>query len=362
MPRNGYPVSATDHNFAATQSLHPTPDSMGGVAVTSQRAAQARPELTPVQQRPRTLVGALARLVRPNAAVALTMPVLCGALLAWWEIGLFHPLPLLFNLVSTLTLALGMNALAEHFDYTHAERALRLPETNPQWEPPLTGYGLLVQRLIRPALALNLGYCLLLCSLLCSLWATLLAGWPVLFFSGLSLALAYTHAGPPLRYGDRGWTLGEIGVFLGYGLLPLLGGYFGQSQMLTGLALWTGLPISLLTTLIFLNYNLVYEYRDWLMHKRTLVVNIGAGRALDLSAIMVLALHAGLLCMVSLGYLPLYTLITLAALPTAMSGFSRLRQSSMMVVERFRLYNNTVYAGIWTGLLFCAALLGDKLF
>src|SRR5437773_483836 len=130
------------------------------------------------------------------------MPALCGAILGWWQFGLFQSLAFVFQISSVLTLALGMNALYEYCDYKHAHKAasageITLPcaaQKAPQpvllHEPRTTGYGLMVGQLLSPEIALALGYWMLMISVLCSLWLTLLVGWPVLFFSGLSLVLA----------------------------------------------------------------------------------------------------------------------------------------------------------------------------
>jgi len=353
-------VSLTEHNFAATQPLRQAPDVASPAALpASGLGARSR---NAFHRPPLTLIGTLSRLTRANAAVAVTIPPLCGAVLAWWEGANFSPLAFGFTLLGALTMTLGMNALYEHYDFTHARQSASAPELHPNPEPVMTGYGLMVNRIISAELGLNLGYFMLVLSLLCTLWLTLLAGWPVLFFSGLSFILAYAYATPPIYYGYRGWGLGEIGLFFAYGLLPVLNGYFTQSQTLTLLSLWVSMPLGLFSALLFFNYNLIYEYRDWLMHKRTLVVNLGAARALDVGAIAVVIIYTAILSIVSIAHLPLITLVTLATLPTALGGFSRLRTTQVTVEDRFLLYCTTVNAAAWTGLLFAAALFVDKWF
>ena len=97
------------------------------------------------------------------------------------------------------------------------------------------------------------------------------------------------------------------------------------------------------------------------MHKRTLVVNLSTPRALDGSALATVAVYIAILCIVSLSHLPLSTLVTLAALPTALGVFSRLRSTQITTEDRFLFYRTTVNAAIWTGLLFSVALISDKL-
>jgi 1,4-dihydroxy-2-naphthoate octaprenyltransferase len=358
-------VQATDPNFTASQPLHPTSNQHTLPAAQARNATTRLRMQAAIHRAPRTLVGMFVRLTRANAAVALTMPTLCGAILAWWQLGTFYSLPFIFYLGSVLTMALGMNALHEYSDYIYAYKAISAGEMTVHSalhaETMMTGYGLMVNGVAAPAVALNLGCWMLTASLLCSLWLALLVGWPMLFFSGLSFVLAYAYAHPPIQYGYRGWGLGEIGIFVGYGLLPIVGSYYSQGHTLSWLPIWVSLPLGLLSTLVFFNYNLVHEYRDWLMHKRTFVVSIGAERALDVSAVVVLIVYIAILCIVSLSHLPLITLVTLAALPIALGVFSRLRRSQVTPEDRVFLYSATVNAMIWTGLLFSFALISDRL-
>lgn len=353
-------MEATENNFTSTQPLQRLPNPHG--------EANTQPEIDAVRlrmykalnQRPRTPLAIAIRLTQAPHAIALTMPVLCSAILAWWELGKFSSLALLFTLASGLLLALGMHALSEYDDYIHTQKEANTSELTARFEPLITGYGLLTHGLVKPSVALSLAYWLLTASILCSLWLTLLAGWPILFFHGLSFLLAFTYTRPPIRYSYRGWALGEIGVFFGYGLLPIVGSYYSQSHTLSALPLWVSIPFGLLAVLIFFNYNLVHEYRDWFIHKRTMVVNLRTPHAFDASAIMTVLIYIAILCIVSLAHLPLSTLITLAALPTALGVFSRLRQADILQEDRYWLYKTTINAALWTSVLFSIALLTDK--
>jgi len=352
-------VQVTDHNFTSTQPLSQLPKQQGVNAPSQIDAVRLR-LYKAMHRRPRSAFEIGLRVTQSHSALALAMPALSGAILAWWELGKFNSLALLFSLGSVLLLALGMQALAAYSDYTHAHKDANATEITPRLEPLITGYGLMMQGLVQPSTVASLAYWLLTASILCSLWLTMLIGWPILFFHGLSFLLAYTYATPPVQYSYRGWALGEIGVFLAYGLLPLVGNYYTQSHTLSWLPLWVSIPFGLLSMLVFFNYNLVHEYRDWLMHKRTLVVNLSTPHALDASAIISVIVYIAILCIVSLAHLPLSTLITLAALPTALGVVSRLRQTDVLPEDRYWLYKTTVNAALWTSLLFSIALFTDK--
>jgi 1,4-dihydroxy-2-naphthoate polyprenyltransferase len=347
-------VPVSDHRNASTQPLvrgH-------SLAALQARAAQERWQLRRLlMQSPRTLFDVLARVTRLTAALALTLPVLCGALLSWWEVGRLDGLALALNLTASLTLALGIHALSEYRDYRRAIQAQATSEN----DPLATGYGLMVRGLISGDIALNLGYILLAASALCGLWLPLLAGWPPLFFAGLSVLLLYLYANPPLQYSVHGWGLGEAGILLGFGVLQSLNSYYVQSHSLSWLALLVTVPLGLLCLLLQHNYNLVFERRDWLMRKRTMAVQLGLRRGLDLSALLVVSVHIAIVAIVSLARLPFAALVTLAALPIALGAFGRLDRDRLAVEDLFYVYQSSVTATLWTGLLFALALVSAAL-
>jgi 1,4-dihydroxy-2-naphthoate octaprenyltransferase len=300
----------------------------------------------------------MACITRLPAALALTMPMICGVALAWWELGAYNPLTLLFQLCAVLCLTLGMNALNEYSDYKQAIALDAAAESEPQ----TFGYGLMVHGKIDADVALNLGCILLSVGAICSLWLGLLAGWPALFFAVVSFALAYTYANPPLRYGYWGWGMGELGVFLSYGVLPVLNGYYVQGSTLTWLAAITALPLGLLCLLVCFNYSLVFERRDWLMRKRTLAVSLGPLRALDVSALLAISVYIGIVAIVSLARLPFSVLLTLAGLPVIMGAFGQIQREHLAMEDNYLLYRATIGSTIWMGILFSLALLSDRLF
>ena len=335
-------------------SSHPiNPPSGESLAALQAREARRRLQLRRLlMHSPHTVFGVLTRLTRLPAAVALTLPVLCGATLAWWETGALSWVALIINLAATFMLALGTNVLSEYRDYRRALAAHVTEET----DPLATGYGVLGRGFIESEIAPNLGYILLAISALCGLWLPLMAGWPTLFFAGLSVVLIYFYANPPLQYGGRGWALGEIGLFVGYGLLQTLNSYYLQSQSISWRALLICIPFGLLCVLVQHNYNLLFERRDWLMRKRTLAVSLGPLRALDASALFTVAVHVAIVAIVSVAQLPFSTLITLVALPVALGAFAQIDRERLSMEDFFQVYKAGVIAALWTGILFCFAL------
>ena len=351
-------MQISEHRFTSTQPINPLPGQALETPVVRQSATDKRVQHL-LYSRPTSTLALAMRMLHLRAAIALLIPTIAGAMVGWWQTGNQAPLTLVLLLSSAFALILGINLLNDNRDYLYAQKS-----NDVKFIPDLfaTTYHLLSAGYLQPSQVSLIGYSLLLYSLLGQLGLVLMVGWPVLFFYLLSLLLIYTYTTPPIRYGYRGWGLGEIGVFVGYGILPVIGSYFIVGQTISWLPLWVSLPFGLLAVLIFFNYNLVHYRRDWLMRKRTLVVSLGPLRTFDISALLTLIIYASLLAIASLAHLPLSTLVTLAALPLALGGFSRLRDEQPHLEDVFRIHLTTLNTAIWTGILFCTALLVDKLF
>lgn len=308
---------------------------------------QAQPVAMP-QGLARTLLQAL----NPLPALAMTMPAIFGAVMGWWQTRQFSPLLFSFLVVGALSAALAYQALCAVYDYRQSLK----PEAKPAEDLPTTPFAWMAAGALPPSLLLSLGWLLFTLGGLAALWLALLAGWPMLFFNGLSVLLFLAALLPPIRYAERGWGLGEVGVALSFGLLPMLAGYYSQGQSMSWLAVAGGLPLFLLVLVMVLNGNLGTWYRDWKLGKRTLPVLIGAARALDLSAACTWGAYTTILLVTILARLPLWCLAGMATLPLALGAFADVPRHDVSAEDGYRLRDATAKAAIWTGILLCLAL------
>ncbi len=351
-------MQISEHNFASTQPINPLPGQQieTGEVIPSVSTKRLQRFL---YQAPSNSWQLGLRMLHLRAVLALFVPTIAGAVLGWWHTGQHNPITISLLLGSTFCTILGINLLNEQRDYRYARQSNDVKFNGALFA---TTYHLLATGQLQPRPVRLLGYLFLLLSVMGHAGLVLLVGWPVLFFYGLSLLLLYTYSAAPVRYGYRGWGLGELGIFLGYGCLPLLGSYYSQGRTISWLPVWVSIPFGLLTVLVFCNYNLIHYRRDWLMRKRTLVVALGPLRTFDLSALLTLAIYVLLLSIASLARLPLSTLVTLVVLPLMLGPSSRLRDEQPSLEDVFRLYLTTLNASLWTGILFGAALIADKAF
>jgi 1,4-dihydroxy-2-naphthoate octaprenyltransferase len=207
----------------------------------------------------------------------------------------------------------------------------------------------------------SLALILLLISLVCTLWLGLIVGWPMLLFGAASLLLGITYSASPIRYGSRGWGLGESGLLIALGLLPAIAAMYAQGQTVDPLALWSGVPFAMMVSLIFATYNLVHFRRDWLIRKRTLAVTLGPARAIDLSTVLLIGAFAFFILSAIVTELPLRIMIALLALPIATSAYSDLDRESLPPDQAVRLHSAAIHATLAATLLYTLALVTSRL-
>ncbi len=100
-----------------------------------------------------------------------------------------------------------------------------------------------------------------------------LSSWWLVAVGAVCIAAAWTYTGGPLPYGYR--ALGEVFVFVFFGLVAVVGTTFVQTRTLEGLAFAVSVPIGLLIVAILVVNNLRDLAGDAEVGKRTLAVLLG---------------------------------------------------------------------------------------
>lgn len=300
-------------------------------------------------------------LVRLGSLHSLLVPVFLGAALAWWQLATFNPWVLLLSLLGGSTLYLSTNAFVAYFDHYRNEEHSRQRGQPPQPDLLITPEPSSVY-LTNWGDVLSVAWLLLIFGGLTGLWLAYVAGWPVLFFGGLSAALALAYALPPIQFGYRAGVFGELGLLAAFGYLPTLTSFFAQSSTLTRLPLLAGIPIALLVTLILLHYELISWRQDWRIRKRTSAVTLPPQFVLDIGVGVVAVAFVGILVMVGTNLLPAWALLGLAPLPLALGPYSSIQRGHSTYKESVQLLQATIATVASTGLLLILALWLDRAF
>jgi 1,4-dihydroxy-2-naphthoate octaprenyltransferase len=141
-----------------------------------------------------------------------------------------------------------------------------------------------------------------------------LSSWWLVAVGAVCIAAAWTYTGGPLPYGYR--ALGEVFVFVFFGLVAVVGTTYVQTGTLPALAFAVAVPIGLLSVALLVVNNLRDIAGDALVGKRTLAVLLGE-RATRLAYVGLLVVPFGIVAAV--GTSRPWALLGLVAAPLALS-------------------------------------------
>ncbi|HEY3343725.1 MAG TPA: 1,4-dihydroxy-2-naphthoate polyprenyltransferase [Anaerolineaceae bacterium] len=216
-------------------------------------------------QRPNTFqIGLMA--ARPKTLPAAAAPVIAGIGVAI-HLGAFRAGPALAALLGALFLQIAANYANDVYDFqkgvdTHA----RLGPTR------VTQAGLFTPRQTLMGMWIFFGL-----AGLCGIYLAAQAGWPVIVAGLLAILVAIAYTGGPFPLGYNG--LGEIFVFIFFGLVAVCGTVFVQAGQIPALAVWASVPMGLLADGILSMNNLRDLETDRATGKRTLAARFGPGVA-----------------------------------------------------------------------------------
>jgi 1,4-dihydroxy-2-naphthoate octaprenyltransferase len=112
---------------------------------------------------------------------------------------------------------------------------------------------------------------------LVGLYLVSVGGWPILALGLAAILAAVLYTGGPLPYGYYG--LGEIFVFLFFGLAAVVGTYYVEANTTSAAAWLAAIPVGALVTAILVVNNLRDRESDEKAGKRTLAVLLGPNGA-----------------------------------------------------------------------------------
>ncbi len=269
-------------------------------AATSTRRAPA-PSGAPT---PRWRVWLLA--ARPATLPAAAAPVLVGGAAGARDAD-FRPGVFAATLVAALLIQIGTNLANDVADYERgADGASRLGP------PRVTQAGLASPAQVRLAALATLAAAAAL-----GLYLATVGGWPILLIGALALVSAVTYTGGPWPFGYHG--LGDLFVFVFFGVVAVTGTYYLQTDRVSGLAFAASVPVAMTVTAILVANNLRDIPTDRAAGKRTLAVIMGAPLTRAWYAVLTLGAFAAVGAAVALGPLPRWCLVALATAPLAVA-------------------------------------------
>jgi 1,4-dihydroxy-2-naphthoate octaprenyltransferase len=243
---------------------------------------------------------------RPRTLPAAISPVLVGTASAVERAG---ELPrvgaFVAALIGSIFIQIGTN-LAN--DYSDAKRGA---DTADRLGPVrVTSAGL-----VAPQRVLAATWIAFAVAVACGIYLTAVAGLVILLIGALSIAAGVLYTGGPRPYGYAG--LGEVFVFLFFGLVAVNGSYYVQVEELSALPLGLSISVGFLATAILVVNNIRDVETDRRAGKLTLAVRMGRANAVSLYRLLVIGAYVVLPIALVAGDASMLPLIGLASLPLA---------------------------------------------
>jgi len=199
---------------------------------------------------------------RPRTLPAAVAPVVVGSAMALADES-FVWLPAVAALLVALLLQVSVNLANDYFDY------LKGIDTHERLGPArVTQSGLIPPNQVKAAMILTI-----ILSAIPGTYLLIRGGWPVIIIGCACVVALLAYSGGPYPLASHG--LGDLLVFIFFGLVAVCGTYYVQVLHLTPVVWWMGVIEGLLITAILVVNNLRDIQTDRRTGKHTLAVTIG---------------------------------------------------------------------------------------
>lgn len=271
--------------------------------------------------------------IRPRTLPAAASGVIMGSALAWRD-GIVRPDVFIVCLLVALLLQIGSNLANDVFDFERGtDTAERMGPTR------VTQAGLLTPSQVKTGMAVVFGLAAVL-----GLYLAWIGGWVIIVIGIAAILSAIAYTGGPFPLGYYG--LGDLFVFLFFGLAAVAGTYYIHAGSVSAAAWWMTIPPGLIITAILVVNNLRDLENDRKAGKHTLAVRLGE-RGTKVQYIFCMAIAYLILIPAAwLHVVPWTSLLAWLSLPIAMQG------TKVVLTQNGRLLNRALAGTGQTALLF----------
>jgi 1,4-dihydroxy-2-naphthoate octaprenyltransferase len=235
---------------------------------------------------------------RPRTLPAAITPVLVATALAG---DAFNPLTALLALVVSLALQIGVNYANDYSD------GIRGTDNDRIGPSRITAGGLAKPVQVKSAAFISFGV-----AAVAGLGLAITTSWWLIAVGAISIAAAWGYTGGKNPYGYIG--LGELFVFIFFGLVATVGSFYVQTDEITGQSILAGTIVGSLACAILVINNVRDRAKDEVVGKRTLAVRLGDKNSRILYSALVTAPY-----LLTAGFGSPWTMLTLLTLPMTIS-------------------------------------------
>jgi len=212
---------------------------------------------------------------RPRTLAAAIAPVLVATAFAGSQ---WSPLRASLALIVSLALQIGVNYANDYSDGIRGTDDSRIGPVR------LTASGLAKPGAVKAAAAISF-----LVAAFAGLALANLTTWWLILVGALALNAAWGYTGGNSPYGYKG--LGEVAVFLFFGVVATVGSYFAQTEKINLQVFIISIPMGALACAILAINNLRDRAQDEIVGKKTVAVRLGDKGARRLYIALLLLAH-----------------------------------------------------------------------
>ncbi len=262
---------------------------------------------------------------RPFSFTASATPVLLGTAIAWVTTSNFNLMFFILALVGGMAVHAVANLLSDRFDL--AKGLDRMDNAGAQ--------NILLKGWMTPRQHRIEIIVLLILALAIAAYFVITAGTFVLYLCIVGLIFVLFYTAPPLKFKYIG--LGDLAIFLSFGILMTLGAYYIQTHTFSWLPAIYAIPIALLVDAILHANN----YRDITSDRAagitTLAIALGFSGARMMYYVLVIGAYLSIPLMILFAHLSPFALFTFITLPIAFKVIKKAANRDKLDAQTFAI-------------------------
>ena len=255
------------------------------------------------------------RAIRIRFLLASVIAVSLGLSVTWWHSGTIDIFQAALTMAGVIALHASVDLLNDYWDF---KRGI---DTRTKRTGMSGGTGVLPEGLLKPKSVYNAGILFLVAGGLIGGYFVVLHGVVIGVILAFAIMSIYFYSTKIVN-----WGLAEVFVAV-KGTLIVMGTYYIQNSELTDVVVLSGIVVGVLSSLVLFVASFPDHDADKEKGRRTLVILAGRQKAVSIFYIFPIISYGIIIGCVAMSIIPVFCLISLAAIPVVISSIRKLKSS-----------------------------------
>jgi 1,4-dihydroxy-2-naphthoate octaprenyltransferase len=238
-----------------------------------------------------------------------------GLSVTWWHSGVIDIFQAALTMAGVIALHASVDLLNDYWDF---KRGI---DTRTKRTGMSGGTGVLPEGLLKPKSVYNAGILFLVAGGLIGGYFVVLHGVVIGVILAFAIMSIYFYSTKIVN-----WGLAEVFVAV-KGTLIVMGTYYIQNSELTDVVVLSGIVVGVLSSLVLFVASFPDHDADKEKGRRTLVILAGRQKAVSIFYIFPIISYGIIIGCVAMSIIPVFCLISLAAIPVVISSIRKLKSS-----------------------------------